>query len=147
MEAPPPTGASGAISLAANGFSGCIGLVSFSASNPACTFLFFPPFAGAAAITAPLIAGALPSVAPPPAALGGAQVPHYDIPSSAERLMPGGVNSPVRAFRGVGGNPLFIERGEGSYMYDADGNRFIDYVLSWGPLILGHAEASVVEKI
>src|SRR5689334_15470136 len=65
----------------------------------------------------------------------------------ASQLMPGGVNSPVRAFKGVGGNPLFIERGEGPYMYDADGNRFIDYVLSWGPLILGHAEPSVVEAI
>jgi glutamate-1-semialdehyde 2,1-aminomutase len=65
----------------------------------------------------------------------------------ASQLIPGGVNSPVRAFRGVGGNPLFIERGESSYMYDADGNRFIDYVLSWGPLILGHAEPSVVKAI
>lgn len=65
----------------------------------------------------------------------------------ASQLIPGGVNSPVRAFRGVGGNPLFIDRGEGPYMYDADGNRFIDYVLSWGPLILGHAEPSVVEAI
>lgn len=66
---------------------------------------------------------------------------------AASQLIPGGVNSPVRAFRGVGGNPLFIERGEGPYMYDADGNRFIDYVLSWGPLILGHAEPSVVAAI
>ncbi len=65
----------------------------------------------------------------------------------ASCLLPGGVNSPVRAFRGVGGNPLFIERGEGPYMYDADDNRFIDYVLSWGPLILGHAEPSVVTAI
>ena len=65
----------------------------------------------------------------------------------ASQLMPGGVNSPVRAFKGVGGNPLFIERGDGPYMYDADGNRFIDYVLSWGPLILGHAEPSVVAAI
>jgi glutamate-1-semialdehyde 2,1-aminomutase len=65
----------------------------------------------------------------------------------ASQLIPGGVNSPVRAFKGVGGNPLFIERGDGPYMYDADGNRFIDYVLSWGPLILGHAEPSVVEAI
>ena len=65
----------------------------------------------------------------------------------AGQLIPGGVNSPVRAFRGVGGNPLFIERGEGPYMYDADGNRFIDYVLSWGPLIVGHAEPKVVEAI
>ncbi len=65
----------------------------------------------------------------------------------ASRLIPGGVNSPVRAFRGVGGNPLFIERGEGPYMYDADGNRFIDYVLSWGPLLLGHAHPDVVAAI
>ncbi len=65
----------------------------------------------------------------------------------ASQLLPGGVNSPVRAFRGVGGNPLFIERGEKAYLYDADGNRFIDYVLSWGPLILGHAEPGVVEAI
>ena len=54
-------------------------------------------------------------------------------------LLPGGVNSPVRAFRAVGGTPLFIERGEGAYLVDVDGNRYIDYVLSWGPLILGHA--------
>ncbi len=65
----------------------------------------------------------------------------------AQKLLPGGVNSPVRAFRGVGGNPLFIERGEKAYLYDADGNRYIDYVLSWGPLILGHADAGVVEAI
>ncbi len=67
--------------------------------------------------------------------------------AEASKVLPGGVNSPVRAFRGVGGNPLFIERGEGPYMYDADGNRFIDYVLSWGPMILGHADADVVEAI
>ncbi|HEX2916770.1 MAG TPA: glutamate-1-semialdehyde 2,1-aminomutase [Chloroflexia bacterium] len=65
----------------------------------------------------------------------------------ASELMPGGVNSPVRAFRGVGGNPLFIEKAQGPFIYDADGNRFIDYVLSWGPMILGHAEPSVVEAI
>ena len=51
----------------------------------------------------------------------------------AQNLFPGGVNSPVRAFRAVGGQPLFIERGEGAYLFDVDGNRFIDYVLSWGP--------------
>jgi len=67
--------------------------------------------------------------------------------AEASKVLPGGVNSPVRAFRGVGGNPLFIERGEGPYMYDADGNRFIDYVLSWGPLILGHAHPEVVAAI
>jgi glutamate-1-semialdehyde 2,1-aminomutase len=65
----------------------------------------------------------------------------------AQRLIPGGVNSPVRAFRGVGGVPRFIDRGEGPYLYDVDGNRYIDYVLSWGPLILGHAHPAVVEAI
>lgn len=61
--------------------------------------------------------------------------------------MPGGVNSPVRAFRGVGGTPRFIERATGPYVWDADGNRYIDYVLSWGPLIAGHAHPAVVEAI
>jgi glutamate-1-semialdehyde 2,1-aminomutase len=65
----------------------------------------------------------------------------------AQKLFPGGVNSPVRAFRAVGGQPLFIERGEGPYLFDVDGNRFIDYVLSWGPLITGHAHPNVVEAI
>lgn len=65
----------------------------------------------------------------------------------AQNLFPGGVNSPVRAFRAVGGQPLFIERGEGPYLYDVDGNRFIDYVLSWGPLITGHAHPKIVAAI
>ena len=65
----------------------------------------------------------------------------------AQKLFPGGVNSPVRAFRAVGGQPLFIERGEGAYLFDVDGNRYIDYVLSWGPLITGHAHPKVVEAI
>jgi glutamate-1-semialdehyde 2,1-aminomutase len=65
----------------------------------------------------------------------------------AQQIFPGGVNSPVRAFRAVGGQPLFIERGQGAYLYDVDGNRFIDYVLSWGPLISGHAHPKVVEAI
>lgn len=65
----------------------------------------------------------------------------------AEALMPGGVSSPVRAFRAVGGNPLFIERGQGAYLFDVDGNRYVDYVLSWGPLILGHAHPSVVAAL
>jgi glutamate-1-semialdehyde 2,1-aminomutase len=65
----------------------------------------------------------------------------------AQNLLPGGVNSPVRAFHAVGGQPLFIERGEGPYLYDVDGNRYIDYVLSWGPLITGHAHPSVVGAI
>lgn len=61
--------------------------------------------------------------------------------------LPGGVNSPVRAFRGVGGTPVFFRRGEGAYMEDVDGNRYIDYVLSWGPLILGHAHPQVVAAL
>ena len=65
----------------------------------------------------------------------------------AVRLMPGGVSSPVRAFRAVGGSPLFIERGEGAYLVDVDGNRYVDYVLSWGPLILGHAHPRVVAAL
>ncbi|MBM3146168.1 MAG: aminotransferase class III-fold pyridoxal phosphate-dependent enzyme, partial [Chloroflexi bacterium] len=65
----------------------------------------------------------------------------------AQTLLPGGVDSPVRAFRAVGGQPLFIERGEGPYLYDVDGNRYIDYVLSWGPLIAGHAHPIVVKAI
>jgi glutamate-1-semialdehyde 2,1-aminomutase len=65
----------------------------------------------------------------------------------AQQLLPGGVDSPVRAFRAVGGQPLFIERGEGPYLYDVDGNRYIDYVLSWGPLITGHAHPKVVEAV
>jgi glutamate-1-semialdehyde 2,1-aminomutase len=62
-------------------------------------------------------------------------------------LLPGGVSSPVRAFKAVGGSPLFIERGEGAYLVDVDGNRYVDYVLSWGPLILGHAHSSVVAAL
>jgi glutamate-1-semialdehyde 2,1-aminomutase len=62
-------------------------------------------------------------------------------------LIPGGVNSPVRAFRAVGGNPIFIDRAKGSKIYDVDGNVYIDYVLSWGPLILGHAHPKVVNAI
>jgi glutamate-1-semialdehyde 2,1-aminomutase len=65
----------------------------------------------------------------------------------AERLFPGGVNSPVRAFRAVGGEPPFVVRGEGAYLWDADGNRSIDYFGSWGPMILGHAFPPVVEAI
>lgn len=63
------------------------------------------------------------------------------------KLMPGGVNSPVRAFRAVGGDPLFISRGEGSKVFDVDGNEYIDYVCSWGPLILGHAHPAVVTAL
>jgi glutamate-1-semialdehyde 2,1-aminomutase len=63
------------------------------------------------------------------------------------KILPGGVDSPVRAFKAVGGNPLFIDHGEGSYLVDVDGNRYIDYVLSWGPLILGHAHPFVVKRL
>ncbi len=65
----------------------------------------------------------------------------------AEQLIPGGVNSPVRAFRSVGSEPPFLVRGEGAHVWDADGNRYIDYVGSWGPLILGHADPDVVEAV
>ncbi len=65
----------------------------------------------------------------------------------AEAAIPGGVDSPVRAFRAVGGEPPFITRGEGSRIWDADGNEYIDYVGSWGPLILGHAAPAVVEAV
>jgi glutamate-1-semialdehyde 2,1-aminomutase len=65
----------------------------------------------------------------------------------AKRLLPGGVDSPARAFKAVGGQPLFIDRGEGAYMVDVDGNRYVDYVLSFGPLIRGHAHPEVVEAL
>lgn len=65
----------------------------------------------------------------------------------AVKLMPGGVNSPVRAFRNVGRDPLFIDHAKGSYIYDADGNRFIDYVCSWGPDIFGHAYPPIIEAV
>jgi glutamate-1-semialdehyde 2,1-aminomutase len=67
--------------------------------------------------------------------------------AAAKNVIPGGVNSPVRAFRAVGGEPPFMARGEGAYLEDADGNRYIDYVLSWGPLILGHAHPAVVAAL
>jgi glutamate-1-semialdehyde 2,1-aminomutase len=67
--------------------------------------------------------------------------------AEAQRVLPGGVNSPVRAFRGVGGTPRFIARGEGAYLTDVDGNRYLDLVLSWGPLILGHAHPEVLAAV
>lgn len=70
-----------------------------------------------------------------------------ELQSRAERLFPGGVDSPVRAFHAVGGNPPFAVRGEGAYLWDADGNRYIDYFGSWGPMILGHAFPPAVEAI
>ena len=65
----------------------------------------------------------------------------------AKCLMPGGVNSPARAFGGVGGEPIFIDRAEGAWLYDLDGNRYLDYVLSWGPMILGHAHPQVAAAV
>jgi glutamate-1-semialdehyde 2,1-aminomutase len=65
----------------------------------------------------------------------------------AQNYIPGGVNSPVRAFRGVGGTPIFFKRGEGAYLYDEDGRRYIDYVGSWGPMIVGHAHPAVVQAV
>jgi glutamate-1-semialdehyde 2,1-aminomutase len=65
----------------------------------------------------------------------------------AQKTIPGGVNSPVRAFRSVGGTPLFINKAKGAYLYDADGNKYIDYIASWGPMILGHAHDLVVKAI
>jgi glutamate-1-semialdehyde 2,1-aminomutase len=67
--------------------------------------------------------------------------------AASQKVIPGGVNSPVRAFRGVGGTPRFIARGEGAWLVDADGNRYVDLVLSWGPLILGHAHPEVLEAV
>jgi glutamate-1-semialdehyde 2,1-aminomutase len=71
----------------------------------------------------------------------------HDLFSRARRHIPGGVNSPVRAFRGVGGEPVFFEHGEGPYLFDADGRRYIDYVGSWGPMIVGHAAPAVVRAV
>ncbi|MGA7800375.1 MAG: glutamate-1-semialdehyde 2,1-aminomutase [Gammaproteobacteria bacterium] len=71
----------------------------------------------------------------------------HDLFQNAQRHIPGGVNSPVRAFRGVGGDPVFITRAEGPYLYDVDGRRYIDYVGSWGPMIVGHAHPQVIEAV
>jgi len=65
----------------------------------------------------------------------------------AKQRIPGGVNSPVRAFRGVGGDPVFFDKGVGAYLHDVDGNRYIDYVGSWGPLLLGHAAPAILEAV
>ncbi len=71
----------------------------------------------------------------------------HELYQEAERLLPGGVNSPVRAFRGVGGGPVFIDHAQGAFLYDVDGNRYLDYVQSWGPMILGHAYPAVLEAV
>ncbi|MEY2922786.1 MAG: hypothetical protein RL108_1412, partial [Bacteroidota bacterium] len=65
----------------------------------------------------------------------------------AEKVIPGGVNSPVRAFKGVGGTPIFVKSAKGAYLFDEDGNKLIDYINSWGPMILGHAHPPVIYAI
>ncbi|MGS4345480.1 glutamate-1-semialdehyde 2,1-aminomutase [Myroides odoratus] len=67
--------------------------------------------------------------------------------AEAEKVIPGGVNSPVRAFKSVGGTPIFVQEAKGAYLYDVDGNRLIDYINSWGPMLLGHAYPPVVEAV
>ncbi len=67
--------------------------------------------------------------------------------AEAKQYIPGGVNSPVRAFKAVGGDPIFVKEAKGAYFYDEDGNRFIDYIASWGPLILGHAYKPVIDAV
>ena len=66
---------------------------------------------------------------------------------TAQNYIPGGVNSPVRAFKGVGGSPLFIDRAKGAYLWDTDDKQYIDYVGSWGPMILGHAHPDVIKAV
>ncbi|MGB1972002.1 MAG: glutamate-1-semialdehyde 2,1-aminomutase [Flavobacteriaceae bacterium] len=67
--------------------------------------------------------------------------------SAAKKVIPGGVNSPVRAFKSVGGDPIFVDKAKGAYLFDEDGNRFIDYISSWGPMIIGHAHEDVIEAL
>jgi glutamate-1-semialdehyde 2,1-aminomutase len=67
--------------------------------------------------------------------------------ADAEKVIPGGVNSPVRAFKGVGGSPIFVKSAKGAYLFDEDGNKLIDYINSWGPMILGHAYQHVIDAI
>ena len=71
----------------------------------------------------------------------------HDLFTRALDLMPGGVNSPVRAFKSVGGEPFFAKRAEGAYLIDVDGNRYVDYIGSWGPMIAGHAHPAVLEAV
>lgn len=83
----------------------------------------------------------------PTAPNGSKNVRSENLFTAAQQHIPGGVNSPVRAFRAVGGTPVFFERASGAYMFDADNNRYIDYVLSWGPMLLGHNHPKVIEAI
>jgi glutamate-1-semialdehyde aminotransferase len=74
-------------------------------------------------------------------------LPIADLFARAQALLPGGVNSPVRAFKSVGGDPFFAQRADGPYLWDADGNRYIDYVGSWGPMIVGHNHPLVLDAV
>ena len=65
----------------------------------------------------------------------------------AKKVIPGGVNSPVRAFKSVGGSPIFIKEAKGAYLYDEDGNKYIDYISSWGPMIIGHAHPEIINAV
>ena len=67
--------------------------------------------------------------------------------SRAQEVIPGGVNSPVRAFKGVGGTPVFIQKAKGAYIYDTEGKQYIDYVGSWGPMILGHNHPAILDAV
>src|SRR5882672_8507798 len=87
------------------------------------------------------------SAAAEPQAWGDHTSRNEELFARAQRSIPAGVNSPVRAFRSVGGTPRFFTRGEGAYLWDADGRRYIDYVGSWGPAILGHAHAETVRAV
>ncbi len=88
-----------------------------------------------------------PPSQPPPSPLGRRTTKSAEAFSRAVELMPGGVNSPVRAFRSVGGTPVFFKSGEGAEFVDIDGNHYVDFCLSWGPLILGHAHPAVVDAV
>ena len=70
-----------------------------------------------------------------------------DLFKSAKRSIPGGVNSPVRAFKAVGGTPVFFEKAKGAYLFDVDGNKYIDYIGSWGPMIMGHSNPKIINAI
>ncbi|HKG93891.1 MAG TPA: aminotransferase class III-fold pyridoxal phosphate-dependent enzyme, partial [Gemmatimonadaceae bacterium] len=84
---------------------------------------------------------------PAPVAAAAARGRSAAVMARSRELFPGGVSSPVRAFRGVGGEPFVVERGEGARIWDVDGNEYIDFVLSWGPLVLGHAAPPVLDAL
>src|SRR5689334_7014535 len=91
----------------------------------------------------------IPTLSPPCACLWSSESVNIqtNLFSDACRYMPGGVNSPVRAFRGVGGEPVFVARASGAYVFDTDDRRYIDYVGSWGPMVLGHAHPDVIKVV